>query len=145
VEEKLDLTGVSASAGAPATDDDPKVKRSATVEVNGKRFDVAMWVPESEIGAGGGGAGIKAKPRRKSSGSGAAAGGSGTITAPMQGTIVKVVAEEGSTVEAGDTIVVLEAMKMENNITADKSGILATLAVEAGQAIQTGDLIAKIE
>ncbi|MFW2381987.1 MAG: acetyl-CoA carboxylase biotin carboxylase subunit [Acidimicrobiales bacterium] len=145
VEETLDLTGVSASAGAPSSDDDPKVKRSATVEVNGKRFDVAMWVPESEIGAGGGSAAVKAKPRRKSSGSGGAAGGSGTITAPMQGTIVKVVAEEGSTVEAGDTIVVLEAMKMENNITADKSGTLATLAVEAGQAIQTGDLIAKIE
>ncbi len=146
VEETLDLTGVSSSATAPNTDDnhDPKVKRSATVEVNGKRFDVAMWVPESEIGAGGA-VPTKAKPRRKSSGGGASAGGSGTITAPMQGTIVKVVTEEGSSVEAGQTIVVLEAMKMENNITADKSGTLTKLAVAAGQAIQTGDLIAKIE
>jgi acetyl-CoA/propionyl-CoA carboxylase biotin carboxyl carrier protein len=144
VEETLDLTGVSGSAAAPNDDDDPKVKRSATVEVNGKRFDVAMWVPESEIGSGGA-APAKAKPRRRSSGSGGAAGGSGTITAPMQGTIVKVVAEEGSEVEAGATIVVLEAMKMENNITADKSGTLTQLAVAAGQAIQTGDLIAKID
>ncbi len=144
VEETLDLTGVSGSAAAPNDDDDPKVKRSATVEVNGKRFDVAMWIPESEIGSAGA-APAKAKPRRRSSAGGAAAGGSGTITAPMQGTIVKVVAEEGSEVEAGQTIVVLEAMKMENNITADKSGTLTQLAVAAGQAIQTGDLIAKIE
>ncbi len=146
VEETLDLTGVTGGAAVPNPDeDDPKVKRSATVEVNGKRFDVAMWVPESEIGSGGGGA-AKAKPRRKSGSAGAAAaGGSGTITAPMQGTIVKVVAEQGAEVEAGDTIVVLEAMKMENNITADKSGTVVELKVEAGAAIQTGDLIAKIE
>ncbi len=145
VEETLDLTGVKGSAGAVEVDDDPKMKRSATVEVNGKRFDVAMWVPESEIGSAGAGVAVKAKPRRRSSSDGAAGGGSGTITAPMQGTIVKVVAAESSAVEAGDTIVVLEAMKMENNITADKSGTLTKLAVEAGQAIQTGDLIAKIE
>ncbi len=145
VEETLDLTGVTSGAAAPSSDDDdPKVKRSATVEVNGKRFDVNMWVPESEIGSAP--AAAKAKPRRKGgSGAGAAAGGSGTITAPMQGTIVKVVAEQGAAVEVGDTLVVLEAMKMENNITADKSGTLTELAVEAGQAIQTGDLIAKID
>lgn len=145
VEETLDLTGIKGAAAAPPADaDDPKVKRSATVEVNGKRFDVSMWVPESEIGSGGGAP--KAKPRKRGgSGGAASAGGSGTITAPMQGTIVKVVAEQGAAVEAGDTIVVLEAMKMENNITADKSGTLTELRVEAGQAIQTGDLIAKIE
>ncbi len=143
VEETLDLTGVSGPAGSPAVDpDDPKVQRTATVEVNGKRFDVSMWVPESQVGAAGP---AKAKARRKSSGGGGAGGGSGTITAPMQGTIVKVLVEEGATVAVGETLVVLEAMKMENNITADKAGTLTSLNVEAGQAIQTGDIIAKIE
>ena len=63
---------------------------------------------------------------------------------PMQGTIVKVSVEEGHTVEIGDTIVVLEAMKMENNINADKAGTVTGLTAEAGQSVGTGDLIAKI-
>ncbi len=145
VEETLDLSGVSGTAIAPPgeTTDDPNVKRTATVEVNGKRFDVSMWVPESQIGATAPTA--KAKRRQRSSGGATTAAGSGTITAPMQGTIVKVLVEQGAEVDAGETIVVLEAMKMENNITADKSGTLVELAVAAGQSIQNGDLIAKIE
>ncbi len=142
VEETLDLRGVTGTAAPPSDPEDPKVQRNATVEVNGKRFNVAMWVPESQVGSA---VPAKATPRRRASGSGAAGGGSGAITAPMQGTIVKVLVEQGAIVEVGQTLVVLEAMKMENNITADKAGTVSELNVEAGQAIQTGDVIAKIE
>ncbi|MEM1334905.1 MAG: biotin carboxylase N-terminal domain-containing protein, partial [Actinomycetota bacterium] len=95
VEQTLDLTGVSGAADseeAPAKDDedDPDlVKRTTTVEVNGKRFDVAMWVPDQPVVAAGAAPAKKRERRASSAGSGAA-GGSGSIEAPMQGTIVKV-------------------------------------------------------
>ena len=63
----------------------------------------------------------------------------------MQGTIVKVEVSEGDTVEAGQTICVLEAMKMENNITASSAGTVSSLRVEEGQSVSTGDVIAVIE
>jgi acetyl-CoA/propionyl-CoA carboxylase biotin carboxyl carrier protein len=149
VETELDLTGVSGKAlGAPADDGaEPKVRRDVDVEVNGKRFSVAMWVPESAaapVAAAGGGGARKAKPRR-SGGGAAAAAGSGHISIPMQGTIVKVLVAEGDEVTAGQTLCVLEAMKMENNILADKDGTVSQLKVEAGQSVSAGDLAAVIE
>jgi len=145
VEEVLDLSGVAAPA-APAgdTDDEPKVKRDVDVEVNGKRFSVSMWLPE---GAGfGGGGGAPKKPKRSASAAGGAAGGgSGQVAVPMQGTIVKVVVEEGDEVEAGDTVVVLEAMKMENNVTADKSGTVKEIRVAVGDSVGSGDVVVVIE
>ena len=126
-------------------DAEPTVRRDVSVEVNGKRFQVAMWVPESAatVAVAGGGA-RKPKPRRAGGGASAAAG-SGTILVPMQGTIVKVLLAEGDEVAEGDTICVLEAMKMENNITADKSGSITQLKVEPGQSVSSGDLVAVIE
>jgi acetyl-CoA/propionyl-CoA carboxylase biotin carboxyl carrier protein len=148
VESTLDLTGVSSKpAAAPAAEEgaEPKVRRDVDVEVNGKRFSVAMWVPESAAAApAAGGAARKAKPRR-SAGAGAVAAGSGQIVVPMQGTIVKVLVAQGDTVAAGDSICVLEAMKMENNIVADKDGTVAQLKVEPGQSVSAGDLAAVIE
>jgi acetyl-CoA/propionyl-CoA carboxylase biotin carboxyl carrier protein len=145
--DDLDLTGVSGrltgSDPEPEGDDaEAKVRRDVDVEVNGKRFSVAMWVPESAAAApaGGGAAQSKARPRR-SGGGGAAAAGTGAIAAPMQGTIVRVDATEGDTVEAGQVVCVLEAMKMENNVTADVAGIVAEVKVEAGQAVGAGDIV----
>jgi acetyl-CoA/propionyl-CoA carboxylase biotin carboxyl carrier protein len=63
----------------------------------------------------------------------------------MQGTIVKVVAEDGAAVEAGDTIVVLEAMKMEQPITAHKAGTLTGLSAEVGQSVSSGAVICEIK
>ena len=63
----------------------------------------------------------------------------------MQGTIVKVIVAEGDTVEAGDPIVVLEAMKMENNVCAEKSGTVAEIKVAEGDSVGGGDVIAVIE
>ncbi|MEZ5379847.1 MAG: acetyl-CoA carboxylase biotin carboxylase subunit [Acidimicrobiales bacterium] len=145
VEEVLDLTGVG-GATAPTTDGEdaePKIRRDVDVEVNGKKFSVAMWVPESAMAAAPA-AGAK-KPRRKASGGAGGGSGSGDVTVPMQGTIVKVVAEVGQTVEVGDTIVVLEAMKMENNVAAEKAGTVTEIRVAAGDSVGGGDIVAKIE
>lgn len=146
VEDTLDLSGVGGMA-EPTTDGDdaePKHRRDVDVEVNGKRFSVSMWVPESAIGpvaAPSGGS----KPRRKS-GAGAGGGsGSGEVAVPMQGTVVKVLVEVGQEIEAGDTVIVLEAMKMENNVTAEKSGTVSEVRVEAGQSVGGGDVVAVIE
>jgi acetyl-CoA/propionyl-CoA carboxylase biotin carboxyl carrier protein len=74
-----------------------------------------------------------------------AAAASGSITVPMQGTIIKVNVAEGDTVEAGAVICVLEAMKMENNITADAGGTVTEVKVAVGQAVGAGDVVAVIE
>ncbi len=145
VEEVLDLSSVSskpADAGAVA-DDSEKVRRDVDVEVNGKRFAVSMWVDATAAVPTSGGAAPRA-PKPKRSAGGAAAAGTGTITVPMQGTIVKVLVAVGDSVAAGDTICVLEAMKMENNITADVDGTVTTLSVEAGQSVSSGETVAVV-
>ena len=142
VEEVLDLSGVEAPK-APAADEgaDPLVRRTTTVEVNGKRFDVAMWVPEQTAVAVSAGAPKAAKKPRAAGGSGGAGGGSGEVAAPMQGTIVKVLVEVGQSVESGQAVVVLEAMKMENQIQAEKSGTVKEIKVKAGDTVGGGDVL----
>ena len=145
VEEVLDLSGIDATPVAPAADGDaPLVQRQTTVEVNGRRFDVKLWVPESAGVAAAGPA--KKKAARSASGSGGGAGGgSGQIAVPMQGTIVKVLVEVGQAVEAGQSVVVLEAMKMENQIEADKSGTIKAINVKPGDTVGAGDVVVVIE
>ena len=63
----------------------------------------------------------------------------------MQGTIVKVLVAVGDAVEEGQTVCVLEAMKMENNIAADKAGTVTEVKVEAGQSVGSGDVVVVIE
>ena len=75
----------------------------------------------------------------------AARPGSGTISAPMQGTIVKVLVAAGDTVEVGQSVLVLEAMKMENHINAEKSGTVAEVRVAEGDTVGTGDVLLVIE
>ncbi|HMG40620.1 MAG TPA: acetyl-CoA carboxylase biotin carboxylase subunit [Acidimicrobiales bacterium] len=153
VEERLDLTGVGGAAATPSTDDadtvaEPKVRRDVDVEVNGRRFAVSVWVPESQVGAvvaAGVAAGRAAAPRARRAASGAGgSAGSGEVTVPMQGTIVKVLVAEGDTVEAGQTVCVLEAMKMENNISADRDGTVKDIKVEPGQSVGSGDVVVVI-
>jgi acetyl-CoA/propionyl-CoA carboxylase, biotin carboxylase, biotin carboxyl carrier protein len=145
VEETLDLSGIEAPpAPAPADDDAaPLVRRATTVEVNGKRFDVSMWVPDMPLVAAGP-AKVAKKPVRASSGSGASAGGTGSVEVPMQGTIVKVLVELGQSVEVGQAVVVLEAMKMENQIAADKAGTIKEIKVKAGDTVGAGDVVVVI-
>ncbi len=148
VEDTLDLSGISgqATATVDAPEDDPKVKRDVDVEVNGKRFAVSVYVPESQLApVAGAGPATSKKAKRGASGGGAAAAGSGKIAVPMQGTIVKVTVEVGQTVAKGDSVVVLEAMKMENNVTADVDGVVTEIKVEAGQSVTAGEVAVVIE
>ena len=153
VENNLDLSDVGgAPAGPPGDaasegdDDKPElVQRRTTVEVNGKRFDVTMWVPDAPVVVAGGGTPAKKARRSSASSAGGGALGSGDVTVPMQGTIVKVLVEVGQEVEVGQGIVVLEAMKMENQINAEKAGTVAEIKVEPGSAVGGGDVVAVIE
>ena len=145
VEEVLDLSGIDAAAVTPAgADDAPLVQRQTTVEVNGRRFDVKLWVPES-AGVATAGPAKKKAARSSAAAGGGAGGGSGKIAVPMQGTIVKVLVEVGQAVEAGQSVVVLEAMKMENQIEADKSGTVKAINVKPGDTVGAGDVVVVIE
>jgi acetyl-CoA/propionyl-CoA carboxylase biotin carboxyl carrier protein len=152
VEDVLDLTGVSAAPTAGDGETEAKVQRDVDVEVNGKRFAVKVFVPESQAGAvvaagaAGAAGGGAARPRRSAASGGAGAGGgSGAVTVPMQGTIVKVLVEVGQEVEQGATVCVLEAMKMENNIAADKAGTVKEIKVGPGDSVGSGDVVVVIE
>jgi len=110
-------------------------RKQATVEVNGRRFEVNLLVPASKT----------KPPRRSTSGLSSSGSGSGQVVAPMQGTIVNVLVEEGDTIETGDPICVLEAMKMENNVMAEKSGVVKEVLVSKGDSVGAGDVLAVIE
>ena len=145
VEERLDLSGIDATpVAAPDDDGTPLVQRSTTVEVNGRRFDVKLWVPET-VGTVAAPSKAKKTPRAGSGGGASSGGGSGQVAVPMQGTIVKVLVEVGQQVESGQSVVVLEAMKMENQIEADKSGTVKSINVKPGDTVGAGDVVVVIE
>ena len=146
VEEVLDLSHIGTAPIVPASTEDeaPLVQRNTTVEVNGRRFDVKIWVPES-TGVAAPSAKTKKTPRSASGSGGGAGSGSGQVAVPMQGTIVKVLVEVGQAVEAGQSVVVLEAMKMENQIEADKSGTIKAVNVKPGDTVGAGDVVVVIE
>jgi acetyl-CoA/propionyl-CoA carboxylase biotin carboxyl carrier protein len=141
--------GAATTATAPASADgeaEELVERAVPVEVNGKRFEVRVWLPPAPAVAAAGASGGRtrsAKPRGAASTGGA--GGDGTIAAPMQGTIVKVLVSEGDEVAAGQAVLVLEAMKMENHINAERGGKVAEVRVGAGDTVGTGDVLVVIQ
>ena len=120
-----------------------------TVEVQGKRLEVVLpaglgraGAPAAPRPAGSGGApGRARRPAR----AGAGRGDGDTLTSPMQGTIVKIVAGEGQRVSAGDPIVILEAMKMEQPLTAHKDGTVTGLAVKVGQTVAAGEALCQLK
>jgi acetyl-CoA/propionyl-CoA carboxylase biotin carboxyl carrier protein len=125
-----------------AAEEEPR--HNVVVEVGGRRLEVSLPGGFALEGGGGGGTAVKAKPRKRAGGGKAAVSGD-AVTAPMQGTIVKVAVEEGQTVEAGELIVVLEAMKMENPVTAHKAGTVTGLSVEVGAAVTQGTQLLEIK
>jgi acetyl-CoA/propionyl-CoA carboxylase biotin carboxyl carrier protein len=128
-------------AAAPAEHDEQAPRQTVVVEVGGRRLEVSL---PAGLAAGGSAPGAAAKPRKRG-GSGGGAGASGDdLPSPMQGTIVKVAVEDGATVEAGDLIVVLEAMKMEQPINAHKAGTVSGLSAEVGAAVTSGAVICTI-
>jgi acetyl-CoA/propionyl-CoA carboxylase biotin carboxyl carrier protein len=150
LENEVDLSVLTATAAAPAPgavvapEAEARTEHTVPVEVDGKRFDVKLWLPSAPAAPA---AGVPAsrrapKPRAATSTGG---GGDGTITAPMQGTIVKVLVNPGDNVEPGQALLVLEAMKMENHINAESGGTVAEVRVAAGETVGTGDVLVIIE
>jgi acetyl-CoA/propionyl-CoA carboxylase biotin carboxyl carrier protein len=127
-------------AAAEAGEEEPR--QTVVVEVGGRRLEVSL--PAGLAAGGGAPAGAASKPRRRGSGHGGSAASGDSLTSPMQGTIVKVAVEDGATVSAGDLIVVLEAMKMEQPITAHKDGTITGLSAEVGAAVTSGAVICTI-
>ena len=119
-------------------------REHVVVEVNGKRLEVVL--PSWLAGTGPAAAPGRQRPaRRRSAGRGpGSAAESDMLVSPMQGTIVKIVAASGQQVEAGDTIVVLEAMKMEQPLTAHKAGTVGDLTVQVGQTVPAGYVICRL-
>ncbi|MGY1754903.1 acetyl/propionyl/methylcrotonyl-CoA carboxylase subunit alpha [Blastococcus sp. SYSU D01042] len=128
---------------APADAEEQAPRQTVVVEVGGRRLEVSL---PAGLAAGGGGAaaGAPAKPRKRGGGGGGSAASGDSLTSPMQGTIVKVAVEDGATVAAGDLVVVLEAMKMEQPITAHKAGTVTGLAAEVGASVTSGAVICTI-
>lgn len=115
-------------------------RTSITVEVNGKRLEVVL--PEG-LKTDGAASRAKAAPMKRASTAANTSGNS--VTAPMQGTIVKVAVEHGQEVAAGDLLIVLEAMKMEQPLTAHKAGKVSAISAEIGVTVATGTVLLEIE
>ena len=101
-------------------------------EVNGKRFEILVHAPEPVV---------KRHRAKQASASGAAGDG---LTSPMQGTVVKIAVEEGQSVEVGDLIIVLEAMKMEQPLNAHKAGVIKNLKAAVGETVSSGTILCDI-
>ncbi len=128
--------------GDTAEADEPAERQRVTVEVGGKRIEVVLPGGLGGLAAGGGGA---TKPKRAAGKKAGAAASGDSVTSPMQGTIVKVVVEEGQQVAEGDTVVVLEAMKMEQPLKAHKAGTVTGLQAEVGATVSSGAVICELK
>jgi len=112
------------------------------VTVNDSVFEVDVEVEEEPLptlGAivlGGGSAYAETPSAAK-----APATSANALTAPLSGTVVKVLVEEGAEVKSGDTLLVLEAMKMETEVTAPKDGTVKAVEVAVGEAVQGGQVL----
>lgn len=144
IETEWDNT-VEPFTGASEADEEAAPRQNVVVEVGGKRVEVSLPGDISFGGGGGGGAAAKPKPRKRGGGGGGAKASGDAVTAPMQGTIIKVAVSDGDTVSAGDLIVVLEAMKMENPVTAHKDGTVTGLSAETGSSISQGTVVCEIK
>ncbi len=138
VEDALDFSDLTPGTAPTLPEDEEMEERTITVEVGGRRYGVRYWAPVMAPTSGGG---QRLAPRRRppklerTQGAGESAG---VVTAPMQGTIVKVHHAAGDAVAAGDPLCVLEAMKMENEITAPVDGEIVDLRIQPGDTVAAG-------
>jgi acetyl-CoA/propionyl-CoA carboxylase biotin carboxyl carrier protein len=138
VERDMDLSPLTEERPPKPVPGEPEVAtRSFDVELEGKRFGVRVREELTTTVA-------RSKPKPPASAGATGSGGSEIVTAPMQGTIVKVLVEKGQQVKAGDVICILEAMKMENSILAHQDGTVEELQAEPGRSLETGATIAVI-
>ncbi|HEX3707261.1 MAG TPA: biotin/lipoyl-containing protein, partial [Mycobacteriales bacterium] len=130
--------GDTASAGP----DDFGERERITVEVGGRRLEVSLpgGLAAKPAASRGGG-----KPTAHKAASSKSAASGDSLTAPMQGTIVKVAVADGDLVEAGDLVVVLEAMKMEQPINAHQAGTVTGLTANVGDVVTAGAVVCEIK
>src|SRR5689334_19989653 len=121
--------------------EEPAARETVVVEVGGKRLEVTLPAGFGAVGTGAGAG--KPGRRSRSKGGGAAVSGD-ALTSPMQGTIVKIAVSEGDQVAAGDLVVVLEAMKMEQPLTAHKAGTVKGLTASVGEVVASGAVICEL-
>jgi acetyl-CoA/propionyl-CoA/long-chain acyl-CoA carboxylase, biotin carboxylase, biotin carboxyl carrier protein len=140
-EDEVDFTKLERHTAPALPEEEELEERSMTVEVGGKRFVVKFWAPVMAPATAGG---TRAAPRRRApklERQVAPSGSAGIITAPMQGTIVKIHHSAGTAVSAGDPVCVLEAMKMENEIKSPIDGEIVELRVQPGDTVASGAVI----
>ncbi len=147
VEDRAWLKQLAFPKPQPATGDDEEtetVEQSYTVEVGSRRFDVkVIGAPFAGAAVAPNGAAPARKPARGERKSGGA-GGPDILESPLQGNMWKVLVAQGATVEEGQLLCIIEAMKMENEIAAHKAGTIAELPISEGAPIAAGDTIAVI-
>jgi acetyl-CoA/propionyl-CoA carboxylase biotin carboxyl carrier protein len=136
------VNDIPAFTGAAEAAEDAAPRETIVVEVGGKRLEVSL---PAGFGAGSGVPARKAAPKRSAGKKSGAAASGDSLTAPMQGTIVKVAVADGDVVEAGQMIVVLEAMKMEQPLNAHKAGTVTGLSAEVGAVVTSGSTICDIK
>ena len=132
--------GIAEDANATAE------RNNVVVEVDGKRIEVSL-PKRLLVGGGNASATAGAAPKRRAaSGSHAGGGASGnTVKSPMQSTVVKIAVNVGDTVNEGDLVIVLEAMKMEQPMNAHKSGTIKSISAEVGVTVPAGTVLLEIE
>ncbi len=155
VEERLDLSAIPpATAASPA---DPIIEPTEVeAEVNGKKVTVKLYLPDylpatgraiaktsksgqqTPVARSAPASSRPSQPRTQ-------AGGTSEVRVPMQGTVIKIPASVGQKIEAGEPVVILEAMKMENAILAERSGVVKEIKVSPGDSVGTGEVVAIIE
>jgi len=153
LEDKKWLKTLSFPPPTPPSEDgeEEQVEQTYAVEVSGKRFDVRVVGPPFSGGGGGAGASAngaaagRAAPKRGERKASSGAGGPDVLTSPLQGNMWKVLVKQGDTVEEGQLLCIIEAMKMENEITAHKAGSIVELPISEGAPIQAGAPIATIK
>jgi acetyl-CoA/propionyl-CoA carboxylase biotin carboxyl carrier protein len=153
LEDRAWLKTLAFDAVAPAAPEEAeaKVEQTYAVEVSGRRFDVRVVGPPfgGVSAAAANGSAAAAAPRTKrsarSAAGGSSAGGADTLTSPLQGNMWKVLVKQGDTVDEGQLVCIIEAMKMENEITAHKAGTIVELPISEGEPIQAGAPIATIK
>jgi acetyl-CoA/propionyl-CoA carboxylase biotin carboxyl carrier protein len=130
-------------AGHPGEAPEPLQRSKVIVEVNGKRLEVMIPAGLGMANGSGGGSQPKKPVRRQGGGTTKTLSGN-ALASPMQGTIVKVAVAEGDSVQAGDLVVVLEAMKMEQPLTAHRSGTVMNLKAQVGATVTSGSVLCEI-
>ncbi|MDK7147073.1 ATP-grasp domain-containing protein [Corynebacterium kroppenstedtii] len=140
-QEWMETNPIEPYTGDTDADEDTTPSQKVVVEIDGRRVEVAL---PGDLALGGGNGGAKKKKSKKRRGGGKTVSGD-AVVAPMQGTIIKVNVEEGQEVQEGETVVVLEAMKMENPVKATKSGTVTGLDVEEGKGVSKGDPLMELK